>query len=281
MHLLTFAQHANDLPADFDPAAYDFGYDPLAFDVCSILGSAISLFVTAFWIWMLVDCIRREPDRYFWFWVILVIFPLGATVYFFMRWVPHNELQPPKFLRNWTRGGERRRMETAAAQIGNAHQFVGLGDFRRDMGQFGAAGEAYARALEKEPRNMQALWGAALVDMRLRDFASAKESLETALKIDPQYKFGDVSVAYGRALYELGAREEAERHLQGHVKRWRHPEALFVLATILNERGDVGAARLQLTDLLQDVHGCPKAIARKFGRWRSKARRLLRSLPKT
>lgn len=234
----------------------------------------------AFWIWMIVHCLRHDPDRYLWIWILVILpFP-GAFVYFLARWLPERDLHVPKALQGLTRRNEISRLEIAAMQIGNPHHFIQWGDALREVGKMDQAGSAYGRALEKEPQNTQALWGAALVDMHRKDFAKAQDRLKQLLEIDPQYKFGDVSLAYGKTLYELGDHEAARRQLEAHVRRWRHPEALFLLATIESETGNSPKAREHLQSMLWDINGSPKAIARRQTVWKSRARKMLRKLPR-
>jgi hypothetical protein len=51
--------------------------------------AAIGLAVTAFWIWMLIDCIQNEPstgnDKLIWVLVIVLLGWVGAAIYFFVR----------------------------------------------------------------------------------------------------------------------------------------------------------------------------------------------------
>lgn len=234
-----------------------------------------------FLIWMLVGCVRKDPYRLLWLWVMLFFQPFGAIVYFFARWLPNNDVRMPASLRRFARGSEINRLQAAALQIGNAHQFVQLGDVLREIGRFDRARDAYQSALEKEPDNPQALWGAALIDLKKNQFETANGRLEKLLQIDPQYKFGDVSLAYGKTLYRLQNVDEARERLEQHIKRWRHPEALYLLACIHSEQGDAPGARSHLEAMLLDIAGSPKAIARHQGFWKSKARRLLRKLPRS
>ena len=61
------------------------GLSFLFFLVCGLLALA----ATAFWIWMLVDCITNEPsegnDKLIWALVILFAHGLGAIIYFMVR----------------------------------------------------------------------------------------------------------------------------------------------------------------------------------------------------
>lgn len=53
----------------------------LAFFGVGVLG-------TLFWIWMLVDCAKREPpgeDRVLWILIIALTHLVGAAIYFFAR----------------------------------------------------------------------------------------------------------------------------------------------------------------------------------------------------
>jgi tetratricopeptide (TPR) repeat protein len=241
--------------------------------------SFLSLVYFAFWAWMLFQCIRSEPDRFFWIWLLVIApFP-GAIVYAALRYFPASDYRPPAFLRQWTRGRELARLQTAAQQIGNAHQFIQWGDALREVGRWNDAENAYDRALKKDPENLQALWGAAQVAERNRDFERVEELTRKILNKDPQYKFGDVSLAYGKALDARGELEAAREHLEKHVKRWRHPEGLYRLARLCRELDDPDAARQYLRSMLQDLNASPTAIARKYGRWKSLARQMLRRLP--
>ena len=240
--------------------------------------SLLSLAYGVFWLWMLIQCLRSEPDRFFWIWLFIIApFP-GAIVYAVLRYFPTREHSSPAFLRKWTRGKELARLETAAEQIGNPHQFIQWGDALRDVGKWDDAEDAYHRALQKDPENVQALWGAALVAEHHRDFELVADLTKRILAKDPQYKFGDVSLAYGKALDEHGEPEAAREHLEQHIRRWRHPEGLYRLARLCEEDGDVDTAKQHLRALLQDLNASPTAIARKYGRWKSRARQMLKRL---
>ncbi len=88
-----------------------------------------------------------------------------------------------------------------------------------------------------------------------------------------------MSLAYGRSLAELGELDGCTKHLEQHVNRWRHPEALYLLARVELERGNPAAARGHLEGLLLDINGSPKAIAKKQARWKTRAAKLLKQIP--
>jgi len=172
-------------------------------------------------------------------------------------------------------------LETAALQIGNAYQFVRWGDALKEAGIYQKSLDAYQRALTKEPDNLQALWGAAQIEMKFKQFEIAQQRCQQILEADPEYKFGDVSLLYCKTICELDTPEQAREQLVIHTKRWRQPEALYMLARLEVEAGDHRAARTTLQGMLLDINGSPRGIARKFVRWKSKARRLLKRLPQS
>lgn len=269
------------------PYPYDPAYDPevqsgvielLLGLGCSCGWGIVSILHFPLMIWMAVSCIRRDPERYLWIWIIVFV-PLGPVIYLIARWLPSSDIRAPKFLHRWTRSREINRLRIAANQIGNAHQYVELGDSLRETGQSAEAEEAYARALAKDKQNLQALWGGACVDFEHGKLDAAREKLSAVLEVDPAYKFGDVSLLYSKVLHGMGELEAAREHLEKHTRRWRHPEGVFLLATVYAESGEPGLARDQLRGLIQDLEGGPRAIVRKHQFWKGRARKLLRRLP--
>lgn len=264
---------------DFIPVTPWYGRHFLLWFLFYSVGTGVfSLMSIAFWIWMAVHCARNEPDRQFWLW-IMVLFPPASIAYFITRWLPGNEVRLPNGLRRAFRGNELQRLEMATLQIGNPHQFILYGDALREVGKNDKAAAAYQKALERDSNNVQALWGAALVDLDCRRFLEAKERLRQVLAIDPQYKFGDVSLAFGQTLIATEDYDAALDHMQKHIQRWRQPEALYLLACLEAQMKRYDASRVTLQQLLMDVNSCPTAIARRYGVWKSKAQKMLKKLP--
>jgi len=114
--------------------------------------------------------------------------------------------------------------------------------------------------------------------MHFKDYDTARQRLEQVLKIDPQYKFGDVSLLYAKALLELDRVEEATAHLQKHIRRWRHPEGLYLLAWLDSQAGRTQDARDNLQAMLMEIESSPPPIARKQGSWRRRGLALLRKI---
>lgn len=59
-----------------------------------LVAATVVLTLFGFWVWMLVDCLTREPnegkDRLVWTFVIVFTKFVGAALYFFMRYRKRN-----------------------------------------------------------------------------------------------------------------------------------------------------------------------------------------------
>ena len=140
------------------------------------------------------------------------------------------------------------------------------------------AAASYERALAKEPKNLQALWGLALTEYDGRQYASARERLATIVAVDPNFKFGEAFLAYGRTLVALGDKDAAREHLAGGIKRWSYPEAHVLLAGLLIERGEVADARKLLESVVFDMRAGPEFNQRRNRRWVRQAQGMLSRL---
>jgi hypothetical protein len=262
-----------DMPLHFSP--WMFLYEPLL-----LLYQPLYLLGGAFWLWMVIHCVRNDLERGMWLWILFLFNLPGAVIYFFVRWLPGARIgSGASFLNRWTKRRQLPRLEAAARNIGNCHQFVELGDALRETGKHDRAAECYSKALQKDATHLPALWGAAQVAMHRQNLAEARGHLETILAKDSSYKFGDVSLAHCRAL--CGLKDAAAREkLEQHLKRWPHPEPYVLLATLLIEQGDHETARAHLETTLLDLRGGPAFFARQNRAWARKARRLLGRLPR-
>ena len=212
---------------------------------------------TAFWIWMLVDCVMNEPDRFMWLWIIFIFHAIGALAYFVARKMPVLQYRSMPFLSRLTLAGRISSAEADVYNIGNAHQYIVLGELLLDTGRFSRAGEAFSKALEKDPEDIQALWGSAQVDMKKKQFSDALPKLEKVVKLDYGYKYGDAALKYCRALYELKQAAKAKKELEKYLQKWSPPEASYMMASLLADEGRKQEAYAILNNTVQEMKGAP------------------------
>lgn len=243
----------------------------------SFLGP-ISLLGTAFWIWMLYDCLKNGTrGGYTWIWIMLFLNVIGAGLYFFIIWLPNH----PNALGNlpWAVQGKLHnalwQAEAEAKNIGKSHQYLKLGDIHYQMRNLAEAEKAYCTSLEKEPENIKALWGAACVAMDRKDLAAARHHLKTLISVQPNFSYGDASLAYGQVLHQMEDLEAAQAHLQAHVKDWSHPQAYLMLAQIQQQRGDAAGARGTLETMIIKIKSSTQFQYRKNKKFVRQAERML------
>ena len=239
---------------------------------------AITFLMTGFWMLMLFDCIRNDPERRTWIWILIVLNLPGAVLYFVFRRLPSLSIATPPQIRRWTHRKKIWDAEAAVKHIGKPHQFVNLGNVLLEAGMIDRAYDAYQQALDQDPAHVKALWGLTTIELIKKDYANAKKHLAPLLKDDPDYKFGEASLAYGQALYELGEWDAAESHLVDDLKRWSHPEAAILLAMIYKKEGRTAAAKDVLETMMFKLKGTPRFYLRKKRHLLNKAQTLLRSL---
>lgn len=236
------------------------------------------LLPTAFWIWMMADCLLYEPDRNRWIWLLVVLNAPGAVVYFLVCKAPRMRIPIPSYFGRWTRQQELRNAEAMARNLRNAHQYGLLGNLLWELQWLERADQAYQWALEKEPHNTQALWGAAGVAIHQKDYAKARPYLEKLLGTDPDYKFGDGILAYGRTLLALQDWQAARLFLEKIPIQAAHPEVNWMLGRVLEQLGDPGAALPQYQAVVDKVHSAPTFSYRRNRSLLAKAQRRLREL---
>jgi hypothetical protein len=243
--------------------------------------SSLGLWVllpSAFWMLMIFDCVRNEPDRQTWIYILIFLNVAGAIVYFFACWLPRSNVAAPSYFKRWSLRQPLWNAEAGVRNIGKAHQYVTLGNVLTEMGTFDKAVVAYQQALEKEPANVHALWGAAFIEMRNKQFAVAREHLQALLKLDSDYKCGEASLLYGKVLFELGDWEIAQSHLEKDIKHWSHPESSLLLATIQSKAGNTQDARNCLETMLAKVKASPIYHYRRHQHVVRKAEKMLKAL---
>jgi hypothetical protein len=246
-----------------------------------LMSSPVAIILIGFWVWMLVHCARHDPERHFWLWILFIGNVPAAVIYFLVRWLPGASVSSGggALLGRWTKRRQIPRLEAAARNIGNPHQFVELAEALRETGKLDRAADWYTKALSRDADYLPALWGAAQLEMARKNYSQARVHLERILQRDGEYKFGDVSLVYCRALCVLRESDTARGRLEQHLKRWTHPEAYVLLATLLMELGELGVARQHLESMLLDLTAGPAYFARQNRAWARQAKRLLRKLP--
>lgn len=238
----------------------------------------IALLTSGFWMLMIFDCVRNDPERNTWLWVLLFLNFPGAVIYLLVRRLPSMNIPTPSMFKRWTMREQLWNAEAGVRNIGKAHQYVTLGNVLLDIGENRRASEAFHQALAKEPDNIHAHWGIAAIAFKTKQYAIASQHLQTVLKHTPDYKCGEASLLYGKALFELNDWYSAKPHLEYDIKYWSHPESSLLLAQILIAEGQRPIARYCLETMIAKVKASPAYHYRRHMSVVRQANKLLKNL---
>ena len=180
----------------------------------------------------------------------------------------------PDLYRRHRLGRQVAQLRRDAQQIGNAHQYIELGEACRAGGDWAGAAQAFETAVSKDPEALAARWGLALARFKQERYDEAETLLRTILVADRRYKFGDVSLLLGKTLASRKKPRELADHMSEHVKLWRQPEGLYLLATAQRDLGQTQAATRTLDGLLLDLEQNPRRQFATTLMWKRRARRL-------
>jgi hypothetical protein len=231
-----------------------------------------------FWMWMLYDCVRNEPDRTVWLWLLIFLNVPGAGIYCLSQVIPRLNLPMFKVFRKWTWRTKLQNAEAAVNNIGKAHQHTQYGTLLLEVGDFEQAQQHFQRALDKEPLNTDALWGLASIAARQKNYEEAKQLLDLLLKKDPRYKYGDASLLRCKVLVAQESWEIAEPALKQDVQDWSHPEAVLLLAQRQVALHDTQTAKTNLETMLFKVKASPAFHYKRNRPILRKAEKLLKTL---
>jgi hypothetical protein len=244
-----------------------------------MMTGTIAFITTGFWMLMIFDCVRNEPKGSSWLWMIVVLNFPGAFIYFAAKKLPYLDLPIPNFFKRWTMKDALWNAEAGVSNIGKSHQYVTLGNVLAEMGNSDRALAAYLEAVTKEPQNTHALWGCATLEMERKNFDLARGYLADLLDRDVDYKRGEASLLYGKALYELAQWSAAKEHLDLDVKKWSHPESFLLLAKIaIDCDRDSASARTYLETMLARVKASPRYHYRRNQHFIRSAEKMLKTL---
>jgi tetratricopeptide (TPR) repeat protein len=250
---------------------------PLSFLTLSyLLSSPFTLVITIFWLWMLVDAIRRGE----WLWVFFIVIGsvLSAVFYFFLVY-----RAAPSATQGFELPGahDRKRIKELQAQIHHldkAHHYYQLGDIYFQKGKLSDAEKCYRSALEREPDdiNIRAHLGQCL--LRQKKPQEARPLLSAVVAENPKHEYGYSMMALAETLTALNETDAALELWKQVTAAHSYARAKVQLAELYlakNQR-DLAAAEVKEA-LADDLHAPP--FQRKRDRvWISRAKSLLRKI---
>lgn len=239
-------------------------------------GYGVGVVFLLFTLWMIIDAIRKGEWQ--WVFFMMVMPGLAAAWYFFYIF------RGPT-LRGFELPGasDRRRIKELQAQIHHldkAHHHSQLGDVYFQQGKYETAEVCYRAAMERDGNDpdTRAHFGQCL--LRQKRAAEARPLLEGVLRENPKHDYNHTAMAYAETLAALGETDNALKSLEYVVANNSYPRAKVQLAELYFAKNQPDLARVQLKDVLADDPHAPAYQRRRDRVWVSRAKSLLRKLPK-
>jgi hypothetical protein len=222
--------------------------------------------------------IRRRPDT-FWLWIIIFFGPPGAFIYILMEVVPDLGL-----IRHSFEGfGRRKRikyLEALVQQNPAAGNYEELGDLFLDEGKYAKARECYDKAITSRTTHADPFYRRGVAAIQMGDFSAAAEDLEHVTSKDPKYDSNRALGLLAHAYANTGQPADAETYFQRALEFSTLSETYVNYATFLAAQNRPAEAREWAERVLANKAAMPRYLQRRERSWFSKAKALLKRLPK-
>lgn len=246
-----------------------------------LIPSLIFLAGTAFWLWMLIDAVRRE--EYVWAVIIFFFSILGCIFYFLMVYQPSGGALS-------TRGFElpgaydRRRIAKLKADIHHLdkpHLHLQLGDIYFSQGKLDDAEASYRAAYERDKEDPDIRSHLAQTFLRKGNAREALPLLAGVVEENPRHDYCHSLMALAEAQGQLGDTSSAIASWRRVLQMSGYSRARVQLAELLMQGKDnADEARKLLREVIDDEPHLPAFQRRKEKPWVRRAKSLLGKLPK-
>lgn len=239
-----------------------------------LLTNPILLAVTVFQLWMLVHALRNR--EWIWAFFIFIGSGLGAAWYYFM--VYRDSASSGFELPGAQSRARIRELQAKIHHLDNAYHHFQLGDVYFHRAKFAEAEKCYRAALERDANDIDTRAHLGQCLLRLGRTAEARPLLEGVMNQKPDHDYGYSMMALAETLTALGERDNALLYWQHITQHHAYPRARVQLAELYAAKGQPGAARTELRDVLSDDPHAPAFQRARDRVWVRRARRLMAQL---
>lgn len=227
----------------------------------------------------MVHFIRRRPETY-WFWVIVFLGPIGASVYLLVEAVPDLGL-----LRHvYDAMGRRKRiahLEAVVQQNPSAGNYEELGDLFLDEKKYARARECFDKAISPRTTTPDPVYRRGIAEIHLGDFAAAVSDLEYVTERDIRYDSHRAMGLLAHAYANNGQAEKAAAAFEHATGISTLAETCVNYATFLASQNRAAEARDWASRVVASKQTMPRYLQRRQRHWFRQASALLKKLPKS
>jgi len=234
----------------------------------------VSIVVGIFWLWMLVDAIRRGE----WLWAVFMFFFPGLTTVFYFFFVYR---AAPSATRGFELPGASRRhrikeLEDLIHNLDKAHHHLELGDIYFQKGNLSKAEACYRASLERDAQDIDARAHLGQCLLRQKRAEEARPILQQVCAENPKHDYGHSLMAYAETLGALGAIDNAIAVWKQVLQDHGYARARVQLGELYLSKTQKELADVEFREVVNDDRHSP-AFQRKRDRvWVRRAKRLLR-----
>jgi hypothetical protein len=236
--------------------------------------SAVTLVLTAAWLWMLVDAIRRQE----WSWVVFMILcpVLTTVIYFFMIYRASPMAMQGFELPGASRRHRIRELEGLIHNLDKAHHHLELGDIYFRKGNLAKAEACYRASLARDTQDIDARAHLGQCLLRENKAAEARPILQQVCTENPKHDYGYSLMAYAETLGALGETDAAMTVWKQVLQEHNYARARVQLGELYLRQGQGDLANTEFYEVVNDDRHAP-AFQRKRDRvWVRRAKRALR-----
>jgi hypothetical protein len=226
----------------------------------------------------LVHFFRRRPDN-FWFFVILFLGPPGALVYLAVEVLPDLSLLRQSF-DSYGRKKRIRHLEALVLENPAPGNYEELADLYLDEQKFARARECYDKVLARPGDHLDARYRRAIAALHLDDAAAAREDLAQVTAREPRYDSHRAMALLAHACGQTGDVQQADALFARVTESSTLPETYYNYASFLASQGRTDEARSWAQRIVMRRDSMPLYLRRRERPWFSKAKALLKRLPK-
>jgi hypothetical protein len=236
----------------------------------------VATLAVAFTAWMAVETYRRDGVS-LWLWVILILGPIGAAVYFFAEYAQSLFARPVFETREVT-AADLRAAEADVAQAGNASTWTAYASALRGRRQLDKAIDAARKGLEHDPTHLEARYELGLALEEGGHHAEARATLEQVAATEDTFDSDRILFVLGKVQQACGDAAAARQSLETLAARSGNPEVLFECAVVQARLGDRAAAVENLQRIVTEAQEVPDYLEPNVRPWVRKAEQALQKL---
>lgn len=234
----------------------------------------VSIPFAAFWLWMLIDAIRRQE----WMWVLFMIIFSGLTAvfYFFLVYRAAPSATQGFELPGASRRHRIKELEGLIHNLDKAHHYLELGDIYFQRGNLSKAESCYRSSLERDAQDIDARAHLGQCLLRQKRPEEARPYLQQVCAENPKHDYGHSLMAYAEALAALGEIDNAIAVWKQVLQDHNYARARVQLGELYLAKTQTELANGQFREAINDDSHAPSFQRKRDRVWIRRAKWLLR-----